>query len=821
MEEREQQLTPEQEREKKVVEDWIKRIDRQRESDADKRQYRRMRSWRRMCAGFQPQFKSLGDDFTEDEKSDMRLRTNMYYSTFESILPMIYAKMPEVAATAAPFVDQSAYEWVRAFAETAQILLNKTTRTTRLKALSEQACRQAMTTSIAYMKVVYQRDYQRDPAILNRINDTQDNIARLQQLIVATGGDQATNDPQNAEHLVMLESLRANLAALESEPEVQIAHGVVYDRVASDDLVIDGRVRELVNYLQAGWIAQQIWISPEDAQGKYQLSREELRKCQMFKRHDDDDGTHYAKQEGVAALNEKGELCDGYIRVLEIWCHDDMTVYTTIDGLSRWALAPYQPQRQPQQWYPYAALIFNPVDGRRWPLSDIELMQKLVSEYNESRDLEALHKKRAVPAVVGYKGNFSETDARKLSNPDFHEMVLISEPDQPNVPIDSLLAAVPYPPFDPRIYDVSNIRADMDMVSGVPEYQRSSMIKPKTATEAEFMQQGMASRSLKRQDTVEEFHTQLARMTLEIQLQEMHAQDVLSIVGEGAQWPDTVTKDEVYNLVSIEVRAGSSGRPNRQKELETWTKMMPIVNQAILQIAQALMQGTPQLAKAQVELLKEMFRRIDERVDVEKFLPGAKGTDDGMGQQDPMQNPAVQEMAQKAQEQIQALQQENQQLKVQLKDKGEAAAAKAQQDADTHAREQQRIANDHAATLDAQEREHMLKMHQLEQELALEERVQLEKLKVEHTKALLAALQTATDKEAQQAEKEKGADGESKSADDRVLKMLEEIKAELADEDQEQERRTRAVVGYLKGPRTPERLKKVLAELTASDSDEE
>jgi len=75
-------------------------------------------------------------------------------------------------------------------------------------------------------------------------------------------------------------------------------------------------------------------------------------------------------------------------------------------------------------------------------------------------------------------------------------------------------------------------------------------------------------------------------------------------------------------MVDMRVRAGTTGAPDKIEQQETWTKVMPIVQNLVAQITQiSAMGGDYAPFEA---LLRETVNRFDERLDVEQFLPPKK-----------------------------------------------------------------------------------------------------------------------------------------------------------------------------------------------------
>jgi hypothetical protein len=68
----------------------------------------------------------------------------------------------------------------------------------RLKKRAKANIRSACTTSIGVLKMVYQKEYRGDPLIIHRIEDTQDNLAKIEALAGAEEGRRPDRDREEA-----------------------------------------------------------------------------------------------------------------------------------------------------------------------------------------------------------------------------------------------------------------------------------------------------------------------------------------------------------------------------------------------------------------------------------------------------------------------------------------------------------------------------------------------------------------------------------------------------------------------------------------------
>ena len=622
---------------------WGKRLDRALKEQREAKKEEKYKKYRKYVRG----------DVCDDGAGGL-VRTNIVHSNFAAIIPQIYAKNPEIAVTPSESATDEAYPWVGEFCKTMQAVLNrKFIRDARLKKRAKASIRAAMTVEIGWAKVTWQKDISRDPLIESRIADVQDNLQRIQYLrdeLAEGDGAKADLDAKEGE-------LKQQIAALNANVEVTRFSGIVVDHVLTEDIfILDETMYEFDGYENAGAIAHRVWMTTE--QYEQQFGKEPPKKATRFGQDKKTQGSN----------NNDAPLL---VAVFETWDRASNTIYTLCAGADQWAREPYQPTLSGKRFYPFFGLAFNPIDGSVVPISDAALLIELQDEYNTTRTNFSEHRKENLPVrVFRNSGDLSDADVRNLKNRASNEWIGIG--GDPNKPITNDVAVLPNPPVDPMTYDVAPILRDAELVLGAGDASKGTINKAKTATEAEIMAQGLQTRMAERQDVVEDWISEMAQYAAELCLQEMTLEDVQRIAGKGAVWPQ-MTKDQVFDLVQIEIRAGSTGKPNRAKEREQWVQMLPQIKEAVTQVAQLRAAGQDDMATTIIKLMEETLRRFDERLDIESFIPPAKAHEPD-GQQPPQIPPEVQQALQQIpamQDALQQLQAANQQLQAQLADKSQ------------------------------------------------------------------------------------------------------------------------------------------------------
>lgn len=581
---------------------YQKQIEELEKSPEFRKRISNIKTWREYVSGIQH-----GDD------DPGLVRTNIIYVNQATILPRTYAKNPELAIAPTQSVDPVRYQAVKGFAESLRMVLDRMfIKDGKLKKRMKAGLRSIMTTGEMWLKLIYTRDFTTDPVVLARLQDTQDNIARLQMLAAKL------TDPQSVEENEYTRSqLEQQMAALQQNVEVIAAEGFVLDNVPTEDmLILDPTIVNFDYYVEARRICQGFWFTPEEYEEEFGSITGGVK---------GNEPAYYGKMEpgeksGGYVKSAKGKEAN-FVRVREVWDRAQSTVYTFADGCKEYCRAPYSPSKLGERWYPFFRHGWNLRDGSCEALSDVALQQELQDEYNRTRTNYAQDREDTKPLKIIRKGGqLTPEDVERIQKAPRNSWVPVE--GQGGRPLQDDVAELQGARLDPTLYDTSAIRADMELVAGRGDADAGSIAEAKTATEAEILAQGLMTRSEERQDSNEDLITEMAQYAAEIALQQLSLEQVQRIAGPSAVWP-TLSKEEIFDLVTIEIRAGSSGKPNKNQEREQWLKLKPEIERTILAVVQMRAQGQTAVADAMIALLKETLRRFDERLDLDALIPPA------------------------------------------------------------------------------------------------------------------------------------------------------------------------------------------------------
>lgn len=555
------------------------------------------------------------DGNPNDDGQTGLVRTNLIGSSLATVLPAVYAKAPEIEVKPADKVAQNEFELSKNFATTLEVALNKMlVKDGKLKPRGKAVVRGAMTCTTGWIKVIYQRDKRTDPLVQNRINDVQDNIQRIESLL-----SQTEDEGECADYEAKLSELRQQTQALQKQLEVQIGEGIVSDHVPTENiLILDASIKSIDQADQASAIAHRVYMTASAFKDQFGINPPTT--STSFEAD--------KKTERAGNGKEQADKDDRIVCVWEIWSKSDMTVYTVVQGAEQWVKPPAQPAMLGERWYPLFPLQLMRVDGILYPRSFVDQLVELQDEFNKRRTNAAEHRRKNLPVrLINKSSSITDADVSRINNRSIDTDVIGIEAD-PNQPLQNALGSLPEIPYNPQMYDTTDILQDFEMVSGTQDAARGFINKAKTLGEAEIMQQNLSSRIGEAVDMIEDWLTEIATYSAQLLLQNVPAVVIKQKFGADAVWPaHDLSKKELFAMVGISIRAGSTAKPNKMRERDQWIQLMPQIKEAITQIADLRSKGDTQMADAISGMVDETLRRFDERMSIEDLIgkdqPGA------------------------------------------------------------------------------------------------------------------------------------------------------------------------------------------------------
>ena len=574
--------------------------------------HKRVKHNRNTVAGFNWNADPTGKEFYS-------LRANLIHGTISAVLPNVYARNPEISIAPA-----HAGADIKLFCSTLEKVTNRALEHAQLKNRAKSTVRAALTCSFGILKVMYQRNVHEDAYIQGRINDAQENLLQVEEL-ERDLQDKAQANHHDAKRVELEELIRT----LQEQSEVQTAEGLVIDRVLTENLLIDPSICEFWDYTDADWMCQVIPMKRSQAEALY---KKNLSNAKIYQPGQGEPSHKKARRLASMQLDTGPVSDDQQIAVLEIWDRTTQRVYTMVEGATDWLREPYSPPRAGERWYPFFLLPYQVVDGQFVGPSLVDLTERLQDEHNEARDRFNQHRDLCIPGWVA-SADINEKTIKKHSDSRFGEITIV---DTEGKPLNQVIIPRGHPKIDPIVYDTSAVRYDWEQVTGLQDAARSTVVRPKTATEANILQRALSGRVFEFKDQIEDWLQEIAQYSAQVLLQELTKEQVERYVGAPVSktimvdgqtittkektydWPE-LTKERIFEMVDLRIRAGTTGSPDGIEEKEGWLKVLPMI--ASLSIQMQNLQARGMDYEHIRSLLQETLLRYDDRIDSNQFIP--------------------------------------------------------------------------------------------------------------------------------------------------------------------------------------------------------
>jgi hypothetical protein len=426
----------------------------------------------------------------------------------------------------------------------------------QLKAL----VRRTKVCKVGWVKLGFQRILEPRPEIMAQIEDVTSKISRVEGLLKDVAEGEVASDEAE------MEELRLLLADLQTQKDLIVREGPVFDFPRATEIIVDPECRHLKSLAGASWVAHEFEMTPEKVEENYKV---DIKGSYKEYRTEDTDGVFKSR------IGEKP--CKA--RVYEIWDKQNNQVLTVCDGYCDFLREPAAPDLWLERFWPFFPLVLNEIehDEELYPPSDVENAKHIQEEYNRSR--EGLREHRIAARPWWFISEQVEEAQRKLiANHDAHAMVT-APPLGAGQKVADMIIPGPTAPIDPNLYEVEMIFTDLMRTVGIQEANIGAT-GGDTATEASIAEQSRSTSHAENVDDLDELLTELSKATGQLMLMELSKETVVEIVGPGAVWPEMgQSRSEVAKDMLLEIKAGSSGRPNRASELANIERAAPMLVQ--------------------------------------------------------------------------------------------------------------------------------------------------------------------------------------------------------------------------------------------------
>jgi hypothetical protein len=549
--------------------------------------------------------RKTADLYARNPKAVARLRKHRYHQIWsgdveELVDAIMRATMDPMDVEARAIVEDyeqgnQIKEMLEKVAETLELFydIQVDMQEPEFKLQMKQLVRRVITCGVAFAKPTFVRESEELPLASTQQGDVSTRTklltARLSQLM---NGDFDADDPK-------AEEAQRLAASLEQQPwqyKPTTEERLVIDFPTSDSIIVDPRCRLLRGFVGARWVAQKFVLPIDEVNSYFGLVLEK----RDFKAEELE--TRMVSDEVLE------ELFD--VVVYELWDKTTRTVAYAAKGYSDWLKAPEAVYPSLRRFWPYVTLAFNDVEMTSvapsliYPPSDVELMKSPQREWNRTRNSLKLHRTANRPKYISTVP-LTEEDKLRIQYADEQAVIeLLGLPAGTDA--SKVLVALETKPIDPLLYNTDPLQQDMLMAVGMSSENMGPIQPNGTATQATISEQSRLAQTSSNADDVDDFLSDLAKLSGELLLLEASEETVKALVGPGAVWPPLADRAVFASEVFLEIEAASSGRPNKSLEVANFERMAPLLLQA---------GANPRF------LVEEGIKRLDDQLDTQRAFP--------------------------------------------------------------------------------------------------------------------------------------------------------------------------------------------------------
>lgn len=348
------------------------------------------------------------------------------------------------------------------------------------------------------------------------------------------------------------------------------------ERISPFDVFVDADATEMSDIR---WIAQRVRRPLKDVKKDKRYNPQARQEASP---------SHYSKwgadeHRGAMRPRRSENEEDAYVEIWEFYDIDRNTMSVFCDGGDKFLVNPIE---IPFAFgHPFVMLRNYEVPEAFYPMGELEAIEPLQMELNETRTQMMNHRKRFSRKWLYKESAFDPEGRNALESDEDNVMVpVISEE-----PLSGVITPMPAVISPPEFYNQSNlISGDIDRVSGVSEYMRGALPEiRRTATEAAIAQDAANARASDKLAIVERAIADCARRLVMLAQQYMTGEQAIRVIGQGQQqmWLN-FDRDYIQGEFDFTVEGGSTAPANesfrRQMALQVVDAMAPFVGAGII-----------------------------------------------------------------------------------------------------------------------------------------------------------------------------------------------------------------------------------------------
>jgi len=345
------------------------------------------------------------------------------------------------------------------------------------------------------------------------------------------------------------------------------------ERVSPRDMVIDP---EATSMDDARWVAQRIIRDLEDVKSDERYVKGVREKTQP-------DAALKGRRDQTLDERWKQNPEIGRVTVWEFYDMKRNTLCVFAEGSSDYLI---KPTKIPfATGLPFVMLRNYEVPDEFYPIGELEQIEPLQAELNETRSQMMNHRRKFAPKYLYRQASFDAAGRQALESRVSNTLVPVADD---SVPLGDIVVPMPAQAMDAQLYNYSEtIEADIDKVTGVNEYARGATPEiRRTATEAAIIQDNANARAADKLALIEGSISEVARRVVGLAQQFLSQEQYAYVVGPNdAQYWFKFTWKDIEGEFDFEVEGGSTqplnAQTRRQEAISLLNAVGPLIGTVI------------------------------------------------------------------------------------------------------------------------------------------------------------------------------------------------------------------------------------------------
>lgn len=363
--------------------------------------------------------------------------------------------------------------------------------------------------------------------------------------------------------------------------------GFNLDPIQPEDFRFDWTVPAPEAIYQGGWLSHRVFMDYDKFGSTFDVKPDEIGQILLFgddghrmdgsKRWGSPSGTGGNTYDGEGPTDRKDietQTNMGRCAVWEMWNKTQGVVYVWVEGMKRF-LRKGAPTIVGRRWYTFYVLAFNRVTGRSIPLSDTVLTRQLQDELNRRRTQEGEAQQACFPRIFIKRGSMTKAEMEDVETSHPYKCIELDSPEE----VAKAFAETKPLPFNAELYARADTRMELEMMSGISRNAAgSSSAEGQLATGQAIANEQMGVQTDFRRALLEELIYDIMYDFAYMANQFFPEENIKRLCGDGAYWP-MLERETFLRYLNLDVRAGSTGRPDAEKNLKVYETLAGIAPQ--------------------------------------------------------------------------------------------------------------------------------------------------------------------------------------------------------------------------------------------------